>query len=101
MSPQYKICSWLEEKFIIKIIILEQKALQGLNYVTEDPQVDLLPPPPPPPPRPICFFCYSACVMPVILVKIQLKIPKEVEKSSPESIVSLGTLGHKWLRSPR
>lgn len=49
MSPQYNICSWLEEKFVIKIIILEQKTLQGLNYVTEDPQVDLLPPHPPAP----------------------------------------------------
>ena len=39
--------------------------------------------------------------MPVTLMKIQLKIPKEAEKSGPESIVSLETLEHKWLLSHR
>lgn len=97
MPPQYKMCSWLEDNFLIKIIILEQKTFQGLNCMTEDAQVDLLAPCPPPHQF---YLLYSACVMPVTLSKIQLKIPKEVEKSSPESTVSFGTLEHKWLLSP-
>lgn len=51
------------------------------------------------PPHLFCLL-HSACVMPVSLMKIQLKIPKEVEKSRPESIVSLGTFERKWLLSP-
>jgi len=60
--------------------------------VTEDPHVDLLLSCPL---LPLFCLLYSACVMPVTLMKIQLKIPKEAEKSGPESIVSLETLEHK------
>lgn len=84
--------SWLENNFLIKFSILEQKFFQELNYMTEDPQVDLFPPHAP------CPIC-SACVMPVTLMKIQLKIAR-VEKPSLKSVVSLRTLEHKWLSSP-